>query len=149
MKINEIADVVQHPSVAKEQEFRELAHGLEAAILNSEFTDEDDALAERAVEFIMDDRNSIARRLTILRGLDTILGDPREEYTMKDLEEFMADNDPVPPKKGRHLSVVEYDEDIPTGEYEVCSTCGGEGCEDCEEGLIDVTGQYEIPKFDT
>jgi hypothetical protein len=41
-----------------------------------------------------------------------------------------------------------HDEDIPTGEYEICDKCLGDGCEACDHGLVDVTGQFKIPNFD-
>lgn len=49
-----------------------------------------------------------------------------------------------------HLSVVDetQDEDIPTGEYEICTTCGGDGCPKCEQGLKDITGIHKVPNFD-
>jgi hypothetical protein len=40
-----------------------------------------------------------------------------------------------------------HDEDIPTGEYEICDKCFGDGCETCDHGLVDVTGQFKIPSF--
>ena len=49
-----------------------------------------------------------------------------------------------------HLSSVDehsQDEDIPTGEYDLCDKCFGEGCSECEEGLIDVTGEFKLPNF--
>ena len=48
-----------------------------------------------------------------------------------------------------HLSLVDETEDdeIPTGEYEICQRCGGEGCIECEEGLKDITGVHKVPDF--
>ena len=49
-----------------------------------------------------------------------------------------------------HLEVVDeeqFDDELPTGEYEICDKCFGEGCPECEEGLIDVTGQFKLPDF--
>lgn len=48
-----------------------------------------------------------------------------------------------------HLAVVDetQDNEIPTGEYEICQRCGGEGCIECEEGLKDITGMHKIPDF--
>lgn len=49
-----------------------------------------------------------------------------------------------------HLSVVDeqFDDETPTGEYEICQRCGGEGCIECEEGLKDITGLHKVPNFD-
>ena len=112
----------------------------------------------------MDDRNAKARRLHMLRHLDQLLGDEHESYTEDDLEEFMWGQDEISPEEADeiardlgfppyHLKPVEEetfssDADIPTGEYEICTRCFGDGCEECEGGLKDVTGQFEIPNFD-
>jgi len=40
------------------------------------------------------------------------------------------------------------EEEVPTGEYEVCDKCHGKGCSKCEQGLKDVTGRYKRPDFD-
>ena len=49
-----------------------------------------------------------------------------------------------------HLSSVEETEgdETPTGEYEICQRCGGEGCIECEEGLKDITGLHKALDFD-
>ena len=47
-----------------------------------------------------------------------------------------------------NLTVVETEDEIPMGEYEICQACQGEGCPKCEEGLIDITGLHKIPNFD-
>jgi len=49
-----------------------------------------------------------------------------------------------------HLSVVDEteDDDTPTGEYEICQRCGGEGCIECEEGLKDITGMHKALDLD-
>ncbi len=39
------------------------------------------------------------------------------------------------------------DDDLPTGEYKVCDDCHGEGCINCEHGLIDITGKFKKPDF--
>ena len=83
-------------------------------------------------------------------------------YSEGDLEDFVngTDSDQVSPEEADeiardlkmppyHLSSVDETEDeTPTGEYELCPKCYGGGCPECEEGLIDVTGVHEIPKFD-
>lgn len=156
MKISEIADVVQHPTVAKEVEF--------TALLRA-----DENSMDNIVEFIMDDRNAEARRLSMLRHLDELLGGVEDAYNVSDLQSFMYDQDNPPEPSKRHLRVVEQpDDDISTGEYEVCQTCGGTGkvhwdhtdewsgahvpahasCPDCEEGLKDITGMHKMPSFD-
>ena len=135
MKINEIADVVQHPAVAKEVEFTTLLQSGESSM-------------DDIVEFIMDDRNAEERRLSMLRHLDGLLGGVKDSYDVGELQDFMYDqDDPSEPPK-RHLRVVEQpDDDIPTGEYEICQICDGEGCIECEEGLKDITGMNKIPDF--
>jgi hypothetical protein len=146
MKISEIGTVVQHPAVQAEAEF--------VALLKSDDIDEITA-------FIMDDRNAKARRLYMLRHLDELLGDPQESYTEEDLEEFMWEQGEISPEEADeiardlgfppyHLKPVDenQDDEIPTGEYEICTRCFGDGCEECEGGLLDVTGEYELPKFD-
>jgi len=136
MKIREIADVVQHPAVAKEIEF--------TALLQADESSMDDI-----VEFIMDDQNAEARRLYMLRHLDELLGGVEDSYDVSDLQSFMYDQDNPPESKKPHLRVVEQpDDDISTGEYEICQRCGGKGCIECEEGLKDITGLHQIPDFD-
>ncbi len=39
------------------------------------------------------------------------------------------------------------EEDLPTGEYMVCQDCHGEGCINCEHGLVDITGKFKKPDF--
>ena len=149
MKINEV--VTQHPAVAKEVEF---------TILLQSGRDKLDDMAA----FVMDDRNADARRLTILVHLDELLGDRKDSYDASDLEDFMHDQGPkanISPEEAEefkkdmklppyHLSVVDEteDDDTPTGEYEICQRCGGEGCIECEEGLKDITSMHKVPNFD-
>lgn len=136
MKISEIADVVQHPAVAKEVEF--------TALLQADENSMDDI-----IEFIMDDHNAEARRLYMLRHLDELLGGVEDSYDVSDLQSFMYDQDNPPETPKRHLKVVEQpNDDTSTGEYEICQRCGGEGCIECEEGLKDITGLHKIPNFD-
>ena len=149
MKINEVADVVQHPAMQRNNEYDRL--------INSD--DMDDLVA-----YVMDDNNPQERRLNLLRRIDSLLGDEKEVYDADDLEDFMWATDEIsndeadeiardlgfPPY---HLKPVEEetfssDADIPTGEYEICDKCFGDGCEKCEGGLVDVTGTFEVPKFD-
>lgn len=175
MKINEVADVVQHPAVKAEQEFVNLLQAGEEAW-------------EEMVEFIMDDRNAESRRLHMLRHFDELQGNVQDSYDASDLDDFMHDQGDwkdnlhtqlanikktdygwkrdglsdeeielqiakdlkLPPY---HLTPVEEetfssDADIPTGEYEICDKCFGDGCPECEEGLVDVTGEFKIPNFD-
>jgi hypothetical protein len=81
-----------------------------------------------------------------------------------DLEDFMYDSGELSDEEADeiardlgfppyHLKPVEEetfssDADIPTGEYEICDRCFGDGCEKCEGGLVDVTGEFEVPNFD-
>ena len=149
MKINEVADVVQHPAMKRNNEYDRL--------INSD--DIDDLVA-----YVMDDNNPQERRLNILRHLDALLGDEKDVYDADDLEDFMYDSGELSDEEADeiardlgfppyHLKPVEEetfssDADIPTGEYEICDRCFGDGCEKCEGGLVDVTGEFEVPNFD-
>lgn len=149
MKINEVADVVQHPAMKRNNEYDRL--------INSD--DIDDLVA-----YVMDDNNPQERRLNMLRHLDSLLGDEKEVYDADDLEDFMHDSGELSDEEADeiardlgfppyHLKPVEEetfssDADIPTGEYEICDRCFGDGCEKCEGGLVDVTGEFEVPNFD-
>jgi len=171
MKINEISseNVAVHPGVKAEHEFVELLHSGEDRM--------DDMVA-----FVMDDRMADARRLHILARIDELLGDRKDHYDASDLEDFMHDTGEISPEEADeiaqdmklppyHLQLVDeqqFDDELPTGEYEVCQTCGGHGevhwdhtdeetgdhvpakaaCPDCEGGLNDVTGTFQIPDFD-
>jgi len=150
MKINEIADVSVHPAVKSEQEFVELLQAGEDRM--------DDMIA-----FVMDDRMAEARRLHILRRIDELLGDVKDNYDVDDLADFMHDSGEISDEEAdeiardlgfppHHLKPVEEetfssDSEIPTGEYEICDKCFGDGCSECEGGLLDVTGQHKIPDF--
>jgi len=148
MKIREIADVIRHPAAAKKVEFTALLQADESAM-------------DDIVQFIMDDNNAEGRRLAMLRHLDELHADVQDKYDEFTLEDFMF-NVEGPPLTGLspeeaenfkkdmklppyHLSVVEQEDKSPTGEYEICQRCGGEGCIECEEGLKDVTGMHKIP----
>ncbi len=146
MKINEISNVVRHPAMKRKEDFDNL--------LMSD--NQDDIIA-----FIMDDNNTQERRLALLKRLDLMLGQDQESYDANDLESFMHDSGEISPDEAdemardlklppHHLSLVDetQDEDIPTGEYDLCDKCFGEGCSECEEGLIDVTGEFKLPNFD-
>jgi hypothetical protein len=149
MKINEVADVVQHPAMKRNNEYDRL--------INSD--DIDDLVA-----YVVDDNNPQERRLNILRHLDALLGDEKDVYDADDLEDFMYDSGELSDEEADeiardlgfppyHLKPVEEetfssDADIPTGEYEICDRCFGDGCEKCEGGLVDVTGEFEVPNFD-
>ncbi len=151
MKINEIADVAVHPAVKAEQEFVNLLQAGEDRMHDM-------------IAFVMDDRNADARRLHILRRIDELLDDVKDSYDASDLDDFMHDQgelsdeeaDAIDREMGvfpYHLKPVEEetfssDADIPTGEYEICDKCFGDGCEKCEGGLIDVTGTFQVPKFE-
>ena len=151
MKINEVADVVQHPAMQRNNEYDRLIKSGEDEV--------DDIVA-----YIMDDNNPEKRRLNLLRHLDELLGDEQESYGIEDLEHFMwaaggisdEEADEIARDLGfppYHLKPVEEetfssDADIPTGEYEICDKCLGDGCPECEEGLVDVTGEFKIPNFD-
>ena len=146
MKINEIDNVVRHPAFKRKETFDNL--------LMSD--DQDDIIA-----FIMDDNNPQGRRLALLNRLDSMLGQEKDAYFPNDLDDFMHDSGEISPEESEeiardlklppyHLSVVDeetQDDDISTGEYELCNKCFGEGCSECEEGLVDVTGEFKIPNF--
>lgn len=146
MKINEISNVVRHPAMKRKDDFDNL--------LMSD--NQDDIIA-----FIMDDNNTQERRLALLKRLDLMLGNEQESYDVEDLGDFMHDSGEISDEEADemardlklppyHLSLVDetQDEDIPTGEYDLCDKCFGEGCPNCEEGLIDVTGEFKLPNFD-
>ena len=147
MKITEITNVVRHPAMKRKDAFDNL--------LMSQ--DQDDL-----IEFIMDDNNSQSRRLALLKRLDIIMGGARDSYQPSDLDDFMHDASEInadmeeimardmklPPY---HLSLVDEetpDDEIPTGEYEICQRCGGAGCIECEEGLKDITGVHKVLDLD-
>jgi len=70
----------------------------------------------------------------------------RTSMSDEEIEIQLAKDLKIPPY---HLSVVDetQDDEIPTGEYEICQTCGGQGCLDCEQGLNDITGSHKVPDF--
>lgn len=139
---------------------------------------------DEMIAFVMNDQNADARRLHILRRIDELLGDLKDSYDASDLDDFMNDQGEISPEEADeiardmrlppyHLQSVDEetfssDDDIPTGEYEVCQKCGGEGtvywdhvdeftgehqpaeapCPDCEAGLNDITGTFKLPDFD-
>ena len=110
----------------------------------------DEEQMDDIIAYIMDDQSAEERRLNMLRHLDELLGGTKETYNVSDLQDFMYDQDdpPEPPKRS-HLSVVETEDDeTPTGEYEICQRCGGEGCIECEEGLKDITGVHKALDLD-
>lgn len=156
MKINEV--VTLHPAAKAKSEYDMLL------LAGDEKQDE-------IIAYIMDDRNAQARRIEMLRHLDTQLGDIAYHYGPEDLDDFMHNQgktDPenwvdgdISPEEAEgfkkdlklppyHLSVVETEDDdkTPTGEYEICHRCGGEGCIECEEGLKDITGVHKALDFD-
>ena len=150
MKINEIAEgVTEHPAVKAEREFVELLHS-------------GDDRMDDMVAFVMDDRIADARRLHILARIDELLGDRKDHYDESDLEDFMNDQGDISPEEAdeiaqdlrlppyhlRSVDEQQFDDELPTGEYEICEYCGGEGCSECEGGLNDVTGTFQIPDFD-
>lgn len=145
MKISEV--ISQHPAVAQTEEYNTLLRAGEDA-------------ADDIIAYIMNDHNAEARRIAMLRHLDELIGDVEDEYTADTLDDFMFNSEggepaispeeieafqkdmKLPPY---HLQIVEGEEN--TGEYEVCQKCNSKGCDECEEGLKDVTGQYRIPDF--
>ncbi|MHA1290624.1 MAG: hypothetical protein ACTSPB_24835 [Candidatus Thorarchaeota archaeon] len=148
MKMNEISNVVRHPAMKRKEDFDNL--------LMSD--NQDDIIA-----FIMDDNNTQERRLALLKRLYLMLGQAVDGYIYdeSDLDSFMHASGEISPAEADeiardlklppyHLSAVDetQDEDIPTGEYDLCDKCFGEGCPECEEGLIDVTGEFKLPNFD-
>ena len=150
MKINEVTNVAPHPGLARAQDYTTLMVSGEERM--------DDMVA-----FIMDDNNAKQRRLMLLRHFDSLLGDEQEVYTEEDLEEFMHDQGELSPEEADgvardygdapyHLKSVDEetfstDADIPTGEYEICDRCFGDGCPECDGGLNDVTGKFRMPDF--
>lgn len=80
MKLNEVADVIQHPAMKRADAFSRLQN----ATLDN---------ADEVIDFIMDDKNAVERRLQMMKKLDELLGVPSETYTLEDLEEFMNDPD--------------------------------------------------------
>ena len=146
MKITEV--VTQHPAVAKEAEFTILLQSGEDKM-------------DEMIAFVMDDRNAESRRLYMLRHVDELLGDLKDSYSADDLEDFMHDQGSISPEEAdeiakdmrmppHHLSLVDETEEdeTPTGEYEICQRCGGEGCIECEEGLKDITGVHKSLDLD-
>ena len=177
MKINEIADVTVHPAVKKEQEFVNLLQaGEEAWEEIAEFIMDDrnaesrrlqmlhhldelqgdvqDAYDASSLEKFMHDQGpSGGWREELRRKLDQVA---TPEYNWKKGDYDMSDEDMIEIAKDLkippyHLSSVEedeqFDDEISTGEYEICDKCFGEGCPECEEGLVDVTGQFKLPDF--
>ena len=146
-----MGDVVGHPAVAREAEFVNLLQSGEESW-------------EEIVEFIRDDRNAMARRLYMLRHLDELTGDVQDDYSEDDIEDFMHNQGELSPEEAEeiardlkfppyHLSPVEEeyddeDEELPTGEYEICQRCGGAGCLECEQGLSDITGLHKEMNLD-
>lgn len=56
-------------------------------------------------------------------------------------------------RKDMIARIKDHDEEINesddnTGEYMLCQKCKGDGCSECEAGLIDVTGEFKRPDFD-
>lgn len=76
MKITEV--VTLHPSVAAKSEYDRLLRAGEDA-------------SDGIIAYTMDDNNPEARRIEMLRHLDTLLGDVSDHYGPEDLEDFMHD----------------------------------------------------------
>lgn len=82
MKINEIADVVQHPAVKRQNEFTKLINSSKEEI-------------DGIIEFIMDDNNAERLRLKMLRHFDRLFDDEQETYTAADLDDFLHNQGPI------------------------------------------------------
>ena len=171
MKINEV-EVVQHPAVAKEAAFVALLQaGEEAQDEIVEFILDDRNAANRRLEMLRhfdellgnpqdsyseedlgdfmhdqgDWKDNLYTHLSKVEKKD--YGWDRTGMSDEEIELQIAKDLKLPPY---HLSSVDenQDDEIPTGEYDLCDKCFGEGCSECEEGLIDVTGEFKVPNFD-
>lgn len=169
MKIDEISNVVRHPAMKRKEDFDNLLMSddqddIIAFIMddnNSEFrriallkrldlllgAPEPFVDADSLEDFVNDQgdwkdnlRNSLSK---VKKGPEW----NRTSMSDEEIDLQMAKDLKLPPY---HLSSVDetQDEDIPTGEYDLCDKCFGEGCPECEEGLIDVTGEFKLPNFD-
>lgn len=129
-----ISEVTKHPSVVN------------FAVYNMLLQADEDKLDE-IVEFIMDERNAQTRRVDMIKHFDELHDDVQDSYSFQDIEDFMDLRGPDVPVKKPSLYVVEepYNDDIPGGEYEICTKCLGKGCVECEGGLKDITGQFKMP----
>ena len=74
---------------------------------------------------------------------------PEEDWIEISPEEAdeIAQDMRLPPYHLKSVDEETPDGEMPTGEYEICQRCGGEGCIECEEGLKDITGLHKIPDF--
>lgn len=169
MKIDEISNVVRHPAMKRKEDFDNLLMSDDQDDLIA-FIMDDNNTQER--------RLALLKRLDLMLGhdqdsydtsdLDDFMNDQgdwkdnlrhslskvkkgptwnRTSMSDEEIDLQMAKDLKLPPY---HLSSVDetQDEDIPTGEYDLCDKCFGEGCPECEEGLIDVTGEFKLPNFD-
>ena len=173
MKINEIGTVVQHPAVQAEAEFVNLLQSTDIDEVTAFIMDDRNAKARRLYmlrhldellgdpqdsyteddlqDFMYDNRGWEDELRDYLDDINIEKGHWNKGDNLSDEEIYiqMAKDLKIPPY---HLSPVEEetfssDADIPTGEYEICTRCFGDGCDECEGGLKDVTGQFEIPNF--
>ena len=172
MKIDEISNVVRHPAMKRKDDFDNLLMSdseddIIAFIMDDNNTQERRlALLKRLdlmlgqsvdgyiydesdlVDFMGDQGNWKDNLRTHLSKVEkTDYGWDRKGMSDEEVDIQIAKDLKLPPY---HLSVVDetQDEDIPTGEYDLCDKCFGEGCPECEEGLIDVTGEFKLPNFD-
>lgn len=168
MKIVEISNVVRHPAMKRKDDFDNLLMSddqddIIAFIMDDNNTQErrlallkrlDLMLGHDQDEYGLNDLDDFMNdqgdwKDNLRNSLSKVKKGPEWNRTSMSDEEIdlqMAKDLKLPPY---HLSSVDetQDEDIPTGEYDLCDKCFGEGCPECEEGLIDVTGEFKLPNF--
>lgn len=169
MKINEIDNIVQHPAVKRKETFDNLLMSHDEDDLIAFIMDDNNTQERRlALLKLLDIMLGDAQESYSVKDLDNFMNDQGEwkdnlrhklskvkkgpewnksSMSQEEMDIQMAKDLKLPPY---HLSVVDeqtQDEEISTGEYELCNKCFGDGCSECEEGLIDVTGEFKIPDF--
>lgn len=169
MRINEIDNVVRHPALKRKERFDNLLMSddhddIIAFIMDDNNTEsrrlallkrldlmlghEQDSYDMGELDDFMNDQGDWKDNLRT--SLGKVKKGPEWNRTGMSDEEIdlqMAKDLKLPPY---HLSVVDeetQDDDISTGEYELCNKCFGDGCSECEEGLVDVTGEFKVPDF--
>jgi len=170
MKINEISNVVRHPAMKRKDDFDNLLMSdnqddIIAFILDDNNTQErrlallkrldlmlgnpQESYSEEDLGDFMHDQGDWKDNLH--NALSKVKKGPkwnRQSMSDEEIELQIAKDLKLPPY---HLTVVDeqeqFDDEIPTGEYDLCDKCFGDGCPECEEGLIDVTGEFKLPNF--
>lgn len=176
MKISEIGSIVQHPAVAKEAEFVELLQSKDQDEIIEFVMDERNAEGRRLYmlrhldELLGDlqDTYDASDLENFVTGGDDFDISPEEAdeiardmrmppYHVQLVDEGGVDLDDLEQRalynrcaddEMNALLGCEPDDDMPTGEYEICQRCGGEGCIECEEGLKDITGMHKALNLD-